>query len=55
VGGLEIASCGPLYSKASRSTGTGVDVMKRIAAPMIGAMVSSTILTLLVIPVVHFV
>ena len=29
-----------------RTTGTGADVMKRIAAPMIGGMVSSTILTL---------
>jgi len=28
-------------------------VMKRIAAPMIGGMVSSTILTLLVIPVIY--
>ena len=35
------------------STGTGADVMKRIAAPMIGGMVSSTILTLLVIPVLY--
>ena len=33
--------------------GTGADVMKRIAAPMIGGMVSSTILTLLVIPVLY--
>src|ERR1041384_3734232 len=29
------------------------DVMKRIAAPMIGGMVSSTVLTLLVIPVLY--
>jgi hypothetical protein len=29
------------------------DVMKRIAAPMIGGMVSSTILTLLVIPTLY--
>jgi Cu(I)/Ag(I) efflux system membrane protein CusA/SilA len=35
------------------TTGTGADVMKRIAAPMIGGMVSSTILTLLVIPVLY--
>jgi len=35
------------------TTGTGADVMKRIAAPMIGGMVSSTILTLLVIPVIY--
>ena len=36
------------------TTGTGADVMKRIAAPMIGGMVSSTILTLVVIPVLYF-
>ena len=35
------------------TTGTGADVMKRIAAPMIGGMVSSTILTLLVIPALY--
>ena len=35
------------------TTGTGADVMKRIAAPMIGGMLSSTILTLLVIPVLY--
>jgi len=35
------------------SHGTGADVMKRIAAPMIGGMISSTILTLLVIPSVY--
>ena len=35
------------------ATGTGADVMKRIAAPMIGGMVSSTVLTLLVIPVLY--
>src|SRR2546426_5390556 len=35
------------------TTGTGADVMKRIAAPMIGGMVSTTVLTLLVIPVIY--
>jgi len=35
------------------TTGTGADVMKRIAAPMIGGMVSATVLTLLVIPVLY--
>ena len=35
------------------TTGTGADVMKRIAAPMIGGMVSSTVLTLLVIPMLY--
>jgi Cu(I)/Ag(I) efflux system membrane protein CusA/SilA len=33
--------------------GTGASVMKRIAAPMVGGMVSSTILTLIVIPAVY--
>ncbi len=35
------------------STGTGADVMKRIAAPMVGGMISATILTLLLIPAVY--
>ena len=35
------------------SHGTGADVMQRIAAPMIGGMVSSTVLTLLVIPAIY--
>jgi copper/silver efflux system protein len=37
------------------TTGAGADVMKRIAAPMIGGMVSSTVLTLLLIPVLYMV
>jgi len=35
------------------STGTGSEVMRRIAVPMIGGMVSSTVLTLIVIPVIY--
>ena len=35
------------------SVGTGSEVMRRIAAPMVGGMVSSAILTLLVIPVIY--
>jgi Cu(I)/Ag(I) efflux system membrane protein CusA/SilA len=35
------------------STGTGSEVMQRIAVPMIGGMVSSTVLTLIVIPAVY--
>ncbi|MBI1866770.1 MAG: efflux RND transporter permease subunit [Methylocystis sp.] len=35
------------------SAGTGSEVMQRIAAPMIGGMISSTILTLAVIPAVY--
>ncbi len=34
-------------------TGTGSEVMRRIAAPMVGGMVSATILTLLVIPAAY--
>jgi Cu(I)/Ag(I) efflux system membrane protein CusA/SilA len=33
--------------------GTGSEVMRRIAAPMVGGMVSSTILTLVVIPALY--
>ncbi|HEY6095121.1 MAG TPA: CusA/CzcA family heavy metal efflux RND transporter [Gallionellaceae bacterium] len=35
------------------SSGTGSEVMRRIAAPMVGGMVTSTVLTLLVIPVIY--
>ncbi|HEY9450274.1 MAG TPA: CusA/CzcA family heavy metal efflux RND transporter [Gemmatimonadaceae bacterium] len=35
------------------SQGAGADVMKRIAAPMVGGMLSSTILTLVVIPAIY--
>jgi Cu(I)/Ag(I) efflux system membrane protein CusA/SilA len=35
------------------STGTGSEVMRRIAAPMVGGMVSSTLLTLIVIPAIY--
>lgn len=34
-------------------TGTGSEVMRRIAAPMVGGMVSATVLTLLVIPAIY--
>jgi len=34
--------------------GVGSEVMQRIAAPMIGGVVSSAILTLLVIPVLYY-
>ncbi len=36
-------------------SGTGSEVMRRIAAPMVGGMVSATILTLLVIPAVFLI
>ena len=35
------------------SSGTGSEVMQRIAVPMIGGMVSSTVLTLVVIPAIY--
>ena len=35
------------------STGTGAEVMRRIAAPMVGGMISSTLLTLIVIPALY--
>jgi Cu(I)/Ag(I) efflux system membrane protein CusA/SilA len=34
-------------------TGAGASVMKRIAAPMVGGMISSTVLTLIVIPAIY--
>ena len=33
--------------------GTGAEVMQRIAVPMIGGMISSTVLTLVVIPAIY--
>ncbi len=36
------------------STGTGADVMKRIAAPMVGGLVTSFLLELLVYPAIYF-
>ncbi len=35
------------------SAGTGADVMKRIASPMVGGMVTATLLTLIVIPAIY--
>ncbi len=35
------------------ATGTGAEVMRRIAAPMVGGLVTSTVLTLIVIPAVY--
>ena len=34
-------------------TGTGSEVMSRIAAPMVGGMVGSVVLTLLVLPAIY--
>jgi Cu(I)/Ag(I) efflux system membrane protein CusA/SilA len=37
------------------SHGTGADVMKRIAAPMIGGVITSTILELIIYPVIYMI
>ena len=37
------------------STGTGADVMKRIAAPMVGGVVTSALLELVVYPALYLV
>jgi Cu(I)/Ag(I) efflux system membrane protein CusA/SilA len=37
------------------SHGTGADVMKRIAAPMVGGVVTSTILELLIYPAIYMI
>jgi len=36
-------------------SGTGSEVMRRIAAPMVGGMISATVLTLAVIPAIFMV
>ncbi len=45
-----IAGLAPIFL----SDGLGSDVMRRIALPMVGGMISTTILTLIVIPVVYY-
>ncbi len=37
------------------STGTGADVMKRIASPMVGGMLTAIVLTLVVIPAIYLI
>jgi Cu(I)/Ag(I) efflux system membrane protein CusA/SilA len=34
-------------------TGSGSQIMKRIAAPMVGGLISSTLMTLFIIPVIY--
>jgi len=36
------------------STGTGADMMKRIAAPMVGGLTTSFIMELLVYPAIYY-
>ena len=49
-----VMSFGRTRLTAPCSHGAGASVMKRIAAPMVGGMVTSTILTLIVIPVIYY-
>jgi Cu(I)/Ag(I) efflux system membrane protein CusA/SilA len=35
------------------STGTGADMMKRIAAPMVGGVITAAILQLLIFPIIY--
>ena len=35
------------------ASGTGADTMKRISAPLIGGLISSTILTLVLLPAIY--
>jgi Cu(I)/Ag(I) efflux system membrane protein CusA/SilA len=36
-------------------SGTGSEVMRRIAAPMVGGMVSATVLTLVILPSLYLI
>jgi Cu(I)/Ag(I) efflux system membrane protein CusA/SilA len=37
------------------SHGAGADVMKRIAAPMVGGVITSTVLTLIIYPAIYMI
>lgn len=37
------------------STGAGADVMKRIAAPMVGGSITSLLVIMLVMPIIYFI
>jgi Cu(I)/Ag(I) efflux system membrane protein CusA/SilA len=47
-----VAIMGGLLPLIMWSTGTGSEITQRIAVPMIGGMISSTLLTLVVIPAI---
>ena len=36
------------------ASGTGSEVMRRIAAPMVGGLLSATVLTLIIIPIIYY-
>lgn len=46
-----VAGLAPIFI----TSGLGADVMRRIALPMLGGMVSTTILTLIVVPVIYYI
>ena len=48
--GVIVAGLLPIFF----TEGLGSDVMRRIALPMVGGMASTTLLTLIVIPVIYF-
>ena len=48
--GVIIAGLLPIFF----TDGLGTDVMRRIALPMVGGMASTTVLTLIVVPVIYF-
>ncbi|MFZ4480208.1 MAG: efflux RND transporter permease subunit, partial [Rhodoferax sp.] len=50
---LSVAVAVGFIALAGVATGTGSEVMSRIAAPMVGGMISSTVLTLAVIPAIY--
>jgi Cu(I)/Ag(I) efflux system membrane protein CusA/SilA len=47
--GMNVVGLGPVML----ATGAGSDVMKRITSPMLGGLISLTLLTLVIIPVVY--
>lgn len=50
---IAAAATTPTPVATAGGSGTGSEVMSRIAAPMVGGMVSSTVLTLAVIPALY--
>ncbi len=49
-----MTACVSIGGLALGATGTGADVMKRIATPMVGGGVTSTMMELLVYPAIYY-